>query len=345
MKVAFYLSGEHPSLPKAEVKAVLESFNVGFRTHLDLESLLVLELDYPPGSLIEKVADRLAYTRSIGRFLAVLDPSDFPTGLKRIRPPSVGRRFRATAIRVRGCCRELRRVEVEREVGGWILRGNPHTKVDLTHPESEVVVVMTSGLLVIYLKEVEVDRTSFKIKEVAARPFVHPASMRPTLARAMVNLARTREGDLVLDPFLGVGGIALEVLSIGARLIGADISEKMVIEAKNNLIAYGFLEGFELIVGDALSLELDRKVDRIVTDPPYGRMSSAVGRSPEGLVRDFVERAPTYLKGGGWMVISVPKDHLDEGVFGESGFDVVEYFDVREHRSLTRRVWVTRLRE
>ncbi len=345
MKVAFYLSGEHPSLPKAEIKAVLESLDVRFTIHLDLESLLVLELDELSNSLIKRMADRLAYTRSIGRLIAVLKPSNFPSGLKKIRPPKVGRRFRATAIRVRGCCREMKRVEVEREVGGWILGGNPHAKVDLTHPESKIVVVMTSGMLVIYDKRVEVDRTSFKIKEVAARPFVHPASMRPTLARAMVNLARTREGDLVLDPFLGVGGIALEALSIGARLIGADISEKRVIEAKNNLIAYGFLEGFELIVGDALSLELGEKVDRIVTDPPYGRMSPAVGRSPEGLVRDFLWRAPTYLKGGGWMVISVPKDHLNEKDFRESGFDVVEYFDLREHRSLTRRIWVTRLRE
>ena len=345
MKIAFHLSGEHPSLPKAEVKAVLESFDVGFETHLDLDSLLVLEVGDLPSSLMRKVAARLAYTRSIGRFLAALNPADFPQELKRIDPPRVGKRFRATAIRVRGCCSELKRVEVEREVGGWVLRGNPHSKVDLTNPNSEVVIVMTSGLLVIYVKEVEVDRTSFKIKEVAARPFVHPASMRPTLARAMVNLARTREGDLVLDPFLGVGGIALEVLSVGARLVGADISESRVIEAKNNLIAYGFLEGFELMVGDALNLQLNEKVDRIVTDPPYGRMSSAVGRSPEDLAKDFVRRAPAYLREGGWMTISVPVDHLREEDFRGSGFEVVEYFDVREHRSLTRRIWVARLGE
>ncbi len=345
MKIAFHLSGEHPSLPKAEVKAVLESLEVGFETYLDLDSVLVLEVSGLFSSLMRKAASRLAYTRSMGRFLAALNPADFPQGLKGFDPPKVGGRFRATAIRVRGCCSELKRVEVEREVGGWVLRGNPHSKVDLTNPNSEVVIVMTSGLLVIYVKEVEVDRTSFKIKEVAARPFVHPASMRPTLARAMVNLARTREGDLVLDPFLGVGGIALEVLSVGARLVGADISESRVIEAKNNLVAYGFLDGFKLMVGDALSLQLEERADRIVTDPPYGRMSSAVGRSPEDLAKDFVRKAPVYLKENGWMAISVPVDHLSEDDFSCSGFEVVEYFDVREHRSLTRRIWVVRLRE
>jgi len=343
LRIAFHLSGEHPSLPKAEVKAVLELFDVKFRTYLDLDSLLVLEVHDLPDPLIRKIAARLAYTRSLGRFITALNSVDFPLGLKEISPPKIDGRFRATAIRVRGCCRELKRAEVEREVGGWILRGNTRSRVDLTNPSSEVVVVMTSGMLVIYIKEAEVDRTSFKIKEVAARPFVHPASMRPTLARAMVNLARTREGDLVLDPFLGVGGIALEILSVGARLIGADISENMVIEAKNNLIAYGFLEGFKLLVGDALSLQLSEKVDRIVTDPPYGRMSSAVGRSPEDLVRGFVMRAPDYLREGGWMTISVPVDHLKEENFRESGFEVIEYFDIREHRSLTRRIWVVRL--
>ncbi len=344
LEVAFHLSGEHPLLPKAEVRAVLEASGTGFKTKLDLDSLLILEIDELPNRLMDYLASRLAYTRSIGRVLAVLDAREFPKALFDREPPRLRGRFRATAVRVRGCCRNFRRMEVERLVGSWILRGNPQSRVDLSDFSSEVVIIMTSGYFVIFLREREVDRTLFKIKEVAARPFVHPASMRPTLARAMVNLARTREGDIVLDPFLGVGGIALEVLSVGARFIGSDINENLVIDAKNNLIAYGFLEGFELLVGNALNLELKEKVDRIVTDPPYGRMSVAVGNTPEDLSRKFVAKAPDYLKKEGWIAISVPKDHLVASDFTEAGFEVVERFDVREHRSLTRRVWVARLK-
>lgn len=344
MKVAFLLTGEYPLLPKAEVKAVLETFNIPFLDYLDLDSLLVLEIDNYGGELASKLASRLAFTRSFGRLVLAVKREEFPKALKHLAPPEITGRFRVRAIRVRGCCKDIRRADVERTVGGWILEENPSLRVDLDHPRKEILAVLTSGYIIIYVKDEEVDRALFKIKEVSARPFVHPASMRPTLARAMVNLARTREGDLVLDPFLGVGGIALEILSIGARLVGADISESMVIEAKNNLIAYGFLEGFKLMSGDALDLNLEEKVERIVTDPPYGRMSVAVGHSPEDLVKKFVRKARDYLIDGGWITISTPIHHLNHEDFTEGGFDVVEYFDVREHRSLTRRIWVARLR-
>lgn len=343
MKVAFLLTGEHSSLPKAEVKAVLEVFNIPFLEYLDMDSLLVLDVRGYSEELANKLASRLAFTRSLGRLVSAVKHEEFPKELNRVTPPEIIGKFRVRAVRIRGCCREMRRVDVEKEIGRWILKGNPGSRVDLENPRREVLAVLTSGHVMIYMKDVEVDRALFKIKEVAARPFVHPASMRPTLARAMVNLARTREGDLVLDPFMGVGGIALEALSVGARLIGADVNESMIIGAKNNLIAYGFLEGFKLMLGNALDLDLGEMVDRIVTDPPYGRMSAAFGNSPKDLVKKFVRKAGCYLKERGWIAISAPIQHLDINDFDDAGFEVVEYFDVREHKSLTRRIWVARL--
>ena len=343
MRIAFLLSGEHPTLPKEEVKAVLEAFRWEYRVVGELESLLILDLASDPPGLYDVLSSRLAFTRSFGRVLTIIEPSRLPEDLGSVKPPTIEGRFRVRAVRIRGCCRQLRSAHVEREIGAWILRDNPGAKVDLDNPSREIIAVMTSGLLVVFLKEGEVDRTLFKIKEVAARPYVHPASMRPTLARAMVNLARTRPGDLVLDPFLGVGGIALEVLSVGARLIGSDIREKMVVEAKNNLMAYGFLEGYTLLVADALDLTLEELAVRIVTDPPYGRMSSPVGHSPRGLVRRFLRRVPDYLEEGGWLAISVPLEFLDGKDFRESGLELVQMFDIREHRSLIRRLWVARL--
>ncbi len=343
MRKVFLLSGEYPTLPKEEVRAVLEALNVEYRTRMELDSVLILDLG--ANSEVNAVLrERLAFTRSFGELISIVKPEEFPDKLVGISPPSLIGRFRATAVRIKGCCREIRTSDVEKEVGAWILRANPKAKVNLENPSTEIVAVLTSGVIVIFLKEEEVDRTMFKIKEVAARPFVHPASMRPTLARAMVNLARTRPRDTVLDPFVGVGGIALEVLSVGAKLLGADINKRTVVEAKNNLIAYGFLEGFRLFVGDALNLELGEKVDRIVTDPPYGRMSPSIGYEARELVKRFVRKAPDYLKSGGWMVISVPREYLRKEDLAESGFEPLQTFDIREHRSLTRRVWVARLR-
>jgi len=342
VRIAFLLSGEHPSLPYHEVIAVLEAFGIKHNTLLKVDSACVVEMDASE-RLYRIFRERLAFTRSFGRLIGVIEPSKFPNALDELEPPYITSRFRATAIRIRGSCRELRTTYIERKIGEWILSSNKGAKVDLGNPKEEIICLITSGLLIIYKREGVVDRTLFKVKEVAARPFVHPASMRPTLARAMVNLARTRPGDLVLDPFVGVGGIALEILSVGGKLLGFDISDKMVVEAKNNLISYGFIEDYYITRGDALHLDLPAKVDRIVTDPPYGRMSQAVGTTPRELSEGFIRKVPEYLREGGWLAMAVPSDYLTEDDFVNVGLTPVQYFDIREHRSLIRRIWVARV--
>ncbi len=343
MREVFLLSGEHPSLPGEEVKAVLESLEVCYRVVKKANSALILDANLDT-SIKSLLRDRLAFTKQFGKLIAILDSRDpLNEKLREIDPPKIIGRFRATTIRIRGCCGWMRRADLERELGSWVLSKNPKAKVNLDSPDMEVVALLTSDLIIIFLKEYEIDRALFKIKEVAARPFVHPASMRPTLARAMVNLARTKPNDVVLDPFVGVGGIALEALSIGARVIGTDINSRMLFETKSNLIAYGFLEGFKLMLGNALDLNLEDKVDRIVTDPPYGRISKSVGFSPNELVRKFVEKSTDYLRKGGWIAISSPKGYLDASHFTSSGYEPVQSFYIREHRSLIRHLWIARL--
>jgi len=341
MRVAFLLSGEHPEIPKEEVKATLEALDMRYEILGEMRSCLLLDLGSFEG-LSRILSERLSFTRSFGKLLGLFHCSEFPRALSELETIPISGRFKVTCVRVERSCEWIRRKDVEERIGGWVIDNNERAKVDLENPETEIISVITSDHIVVYLKEGEVDRSLFKVKEVSARPYVHPASMRPTLARAMVNLARTRRGDLVLDPFLGVGGIALEVLSVGARLIGVDINEKLVIQAKNNLITYGFLEGYELQVGDALSLELDGCVDRIVTDPPYGRMSSSP-YAPRELAKKFVSKVPEYLRSGGWISISLPKEFLDRRDFEDVGIEITNSFDLREHRSLVRRIWVGRL--
>ncbi|MEM1520952.1 MAG: DNA methyltransferase [Candidatus Korarchaeum sp.] len=343
MEVAFLLSGEHLEIPKEEVKATLEALGAPYSTVREMVSCLILDMKLS-GDLIKDLSRRLAFTRSFGRILTIIHASEFPRALSGLEPPNLTGRFRVSSTRIGGCCGHIRRHEVESKLGEWILKVNEGAKVDLRNPDIEVIAVLTSDHIVVYLKEGEVDRSMFKVKEVAARPYVHPASMRPTLARAMVNLARTRRGDEVLDPFLGVGGIALEILSVGAKLIGVDIEEKIVIQANNNIISYGFLDGYRLYVGDALKLELTEKVDRIVTDPPYGRMSGSRSYTPKELAKEFVHKIPEYLKSGGWFTISVPSDFLSPRDFEKVGIYIVNWFDLREHKSLTRRIWVGRLK-
>ncbi len=83
--------------------------------------------------------------------------------------------------------------------------------------------------------------------------------MSPKLARCMVNLTGMIAGDIVLDPFCGTGGILIEAGVMGARVVGADIDERMVEGTIKNLEYCGVKE-YEIFQGDARDIELPYKV-------------------------------------------------------------------------------------
>lgn len=68
------------------------------------------------------------------------------------------------------------------------------------------------------------------------RPFHRSIlSMPPRLARALVNLAGSRPGESVLDPFCGTGTILQEALLVGVDVRGIDVDGRRVSETAENL--------------------------------------------------------------------------------------------------------------
>lgn len=103
-----------------------------------------------------------------------------------------------------------------------------------------------------------------------------PASLRPTVAAAMVRLADLRPGLSVLDPMCGVGTILAETLERGKIanlkplfLAGGDIELEALRAASPNLRSLGkvFLQQW-----DARALPFpDASFDRIISNPPFGK--------------------------------------------------------------------------
>jgi tRNA G10 N-methylase Trm11 len=60
------------------------------------------------------------------------------------------------------------------------------------------------------------------------RPYIGPTSMDPEMAAVMANAARTKQGQLALDPFCGTGSILVALAAAGARVVGADIDVKVL---------------------------------------------------------------------------------------------------------------------
>jgi tRNA (guanine6-N2)-methyltransferase len=106
-----------------------------------------------------------------------------------------------------------------------------------------------------------------------------PASLRPTIARAVIQLTRIQDDDIFLDPMCGAGTLLIERALAGRHqmLHGGDILKEAVA---------GTLENFEkkhkphnIQHWDARKLPLpDQSVNKVATNPPWGRQ---IGSSSE----------------------------------------------------------------
>jgi len=107
------------------------------------------------------------------------------------------------------------------------------------------------------------------------KPALHPTAMHPKMAKGLVNILNPRNGEVIIDPFCGAGGILLEAALMNIKSIGYDIDRPMLNRARINLMHYKInLKLYKLINKDALSIKNFRN---IVTDLPYGKSSKKSG--------------------------------------------------------------------
>ena len=107
-----------------------------------------------------------------------------------------------------------------------------------------------------------------------------PASLRPTIAAAMIRLAGARPGDVLLDPMCGAGTILAEQIELSKirkagriEVWGGDNEMSMLRAAASNLHRVG---PALLVHWDARRLPLPNEcVDRIVCNPPFGKQLSS----------------------------------------------------------------------
>ncbi len=153
------------------------------------------------------------------------------------------------------------------------------------------------------IKEVR-GKTTLKIDRSA---FAHHLSKRgrvtmdPLVSRIMVNLARIREGMLVLDPFSGTGSILVEAAMVGAHAFAVDLDMGALMTSRANLGNHG-----DYVQADAAQLPIrSRSVDAIVTDVPYGRMSTS-HMGVRYIVQKVLGEIGSTLREGGYMVYAAP---------------------------------------
>jgi 23S rRNA G2445 N2-methylase RlmL len=160
-----------------------------------------------------------------------------------------------------------------------------------------------------------------------------PASLRPTVAAAMVRLAEPRPGLRLLDPMCGAGTILGEAIDHARRhrlatldVWGGDREANAVRAAETNLRRLG---PARLERWDATRLPLDdASVDRIVSNPPFGKQLSR----PEEIAPLYRRLVPEYdrvLKPGGRAVLLVSEADVLREAARAAGWKLLRQLEVR----------------
>lgn len=152
-----------------------------------------------------------------------------------------------------------------------------------------------------------------------------PASLRPTIARALVQLTRPGDGDIFLDPMCGAGTIMIERGLAGRyQLIqGGDIDAEAVANTFEN---FGNKhKPREIHHWDAKRLPLsDESIDKIATNPPWGRQigSPSELRSLYQLVFSEMDRV---LKPGGCVAILTSEWKVSKQALEKTNLTLIEH--------------------
>lgn len=335
-RLFFVLSGEHTSLPAAEVRAILDSEKFEYREPAQSYRLLTLTCSVRALTII---SERSLMYDSCGVLLGECEANEaeIQALVKSQRIELLARNaetFAIRSVRLGGVNRSIRREDLERRLGALVKELAPRLRVSLQNPDLTFACILFEDKFLFGVSGFSKQSGLIAPRRPRKRPVFHPSTMPPKIARCMANLARARPGAIFADPFCGVGGIAIEAAVIGSRVVALDASLRTLRGARRNMKHFGLdAEGF--LNSDARNLPV-QSLDAIATDPPYGRGSSTMGAKVSNLVREFLAGARNSLKKEAHLCISAPEEIEVEAYAREAGFAMKERHLAKIHRSLTR---------
>ena len=329
MKIfAFYLSGEHESLPRSEALSLVSIYSSSFKEIFFLDQCLIVQAHDLDVAALER---RLALTHSVIDVLTICDPllGSLKAAAKNICIQD--KRYCVRAYRIKQAV--LPTDQVERAIGSVLKEKG--FKADLENPELYLKAIITEKKLVIGIEVARPNRRVFEARRPHLKPFFHPGVLMPRIARALVNISQVCPGEKLLDPFSGTAGILVEACLLGVKGIGVDVQEMLIRGAKANL------QGLDcsLILGDAKRLPFSHlSIDSAVLDVPYGKSAIIEADTKETLINDSLSELFRVIKLGRRMVIVADRDIRSN--ISEAGFEILEHHQSRIHRSLTRHIFV-----
>lgn len=311
----FVLRGDHEDLARGELRGALEVYS----GRLEISCYTMLCIAEVPEEVASRAFERCGFVKEYGALRGVYDPYGFDP-----REVELGE-LRAHVTVLKGGADEDIYNELVKfaEAKRW--------------GKGEMRFILTDGLLFVGIKIGEKGRIPR-----AEKPFTRSIEITPDIARALINLARAREGEVLLDPFAGTGTILIEAWKIGIRGVGAELDPVIARGLASNLSYLG-INGIP-IWGDSTELSYIN-IGSVATDPPYGRGATTHGVDILSLYEKFLSRVSEFLPRGRYMSFMAPsqlEDKVEEMLYAHKYIISNKHYHY-VHGGLTRVIFAVRV--
>lgn len=280
----FLLRGDHEHLARGELRALLEVYDSSSTP----QCYTMICVAKTRREVAEKVARRAGFVREAGVLLGV---EVITEARGEGFPDAPGLALRVDVFKNSCGRRDLEAIlnRLRERIRGLRLRG-----------DAEYAGYVSDGYLFTARRVI---KASGRSEAFENRPFKRSIALRPEVARALVNLAHLREGEVVLDPFAGTGTVLTEAWLMGIRGVGVEIDPVIARGLRENIAYYG--ANAIPVYGDSSKTSLTN-FDGVATDPPYGRGASTRGLGARAVYEFFLRFLAEYLPHGRFASFLAP---------------------------------------
>jgi len=321
----FELGGENTELGKIEAMELLSTESCDPVIIFDEKSIIAINVSKVIKS---KIIRRLGMTKRVSKIFYKNKETSLELIVKEM--PQIDIDQNTFAIR-----QISKKKMSERDIATTLGKRIPkHNETNLALPDVKILYYAgTETIISIWDKTLETYYKRCLKHHIKNRPFFSPIGIHPRIARSMVNLSNCSEGETMIDPFCGTGGMLIEARDMEINAIGIDIIEKMVDYSIGNLDHYGLKA--EVIEGD-VETSSNYQFKAIVTDPPYGLSTTTRGEGVSELMIRSMNIFSKIMTKGERIVMALSNPELVK----DSNYDEIYRFQWYIHKSLTRNILV-----
>lgn len=310
MKRIFLLSKKNISLSKAEVEALANK-----KGNL-INDLLIMDTDFD--------FERLAYTKKVYNLLFTTTKKALKSKIKSFNWQKIYKK--SFCIRVFGAKKEL-----EKDFANLIWEKVEKPKVNLDKAKTNIHFYFTGSKVFVGLLNTKINQKQFEERRPHLRPEMHPSSLHPRLARAMINLTGIKKGTIT-DPFCGTGGILLEAGTLNLNIEGSDLDKSMLEMAKKNMKQ--FKVKANLKQKDATTIK--KKLNYVVSDLPYAKATKS--QDLNKLYINFFHVLKAYLQKT--AVLGLPSFINNKKLLKQAKLKIKQEFTIYIHKSLSKKIYI-----